>query len=129
MKKEDLVLTLTGVENPQHLTKREDLIIDKCLMLINSLEKQLYHTDFTPESALDAWDNIEVSPVHYTDLFVDGRQCVEVCEEHEVHFWSVYLHQVEGGVQCVADLPSKELAHSLAKLIHNASTSRQVKPY
>ena len=124
MKKEELLQILTGVENPQFVTERENVIIDKCLSLINNLEKQLYHVDFTPESAETPWDDIEVSPVQYVDEHVKGRQCVEVCEEHEADFWSVYLHQVEGGVMCVADLPSKEQAEALARLIHNTSANK-----
>ena len=74
---------------------------------------------FVPDAAKTEWDDIEVSPV----LEEDGN--CEVCEEGEETFWSVYLHQVTGGVQCVADLPTKELAYALASLIQESSLSRR----
>ena len=60
------------------------------------------------------WDgDIEVSPVFDNGIFV------EVCEPKDAEYYGVYLHQKTGGVQCVADLPTKELAESFALLIKN----------
>lgn len=81
---------------------------------------------FVPEAAKGEWDNIEVSPVKYVESGLDGDEIirdVEVCEEGEEDMWSVYLHQKEGGVQCIADLPTKELAMSLRELLENAVKS------
>jgi len=74
--------------------------------------------DFAPNSALDPWDDIEIQPV-----FCDEDGNCEVCNEGEQTFYSVYLHQVSGGVLCIADLPTLELAQNLASLIKNACGS------
>jgi hypothetical protein len=66
----------------------------------------------------NAWDDIEVSAVCKVD-----EENVETCEESEADFYSVYLHQKEGGVVCVADLPTKEEAEKLGDLILNAAKS------
>lgn len=72
-----------------------------------------------PESAEGKWDDIEVSPV-----WSDGEFC-DVCDEGKEHFWSVYLHQVEGGVQCVADVPDMETARKLEALLELACQNRE----
>lgn len=73
------------------------------------------------------WDNIEVSPVSVELEEIEEGKLVEtdasVCEEGEEDFWSVYLHQVEGVADCIADLPTKELATNLADLLKNAVKS------
>ena len=68
--------------------------------------------DFIPEQAATPWDDVEVHPVH-----MDEQNNCDVCEEGQETFWSVYLHQKEGGVNCIADLPTKEMAYKLASLI------------
>lgn len=75
--------------------------------------------DFFPAEIDEPWDNIEVMPV-----WTDGVSC-EPCEEGQESFWGVYLHQATGGVICVADLPTKEMAHAVADLIDNASKTRK----
>ena len=77
--------------------------------------------DFVPDAALSTWDDIEIQPVFCND----NGNC-EVCDEGQESFWSVYLHQVGGGVQCVADLPTQELAEKLASLLKNASDYRLI---
>lgn len=77
-------------------------------------------TLFIPEAAKTKWDSIEVHPV-----WDDGNGNCEPCEEGEESFWSVYLHQVEGGILCIADLPTKELSLQLAELIENAVSNNQ----
>jgi hypothetical protein len=73
--------------------------------------------DFTPAAATTPWDSFEVSPVREEP---DG---CEVCDKGEEDFWSVYLHQVEGGVACIADLPSEEHAEAIKQLLENAVKS------
>ena len=68
--------------------------------------------NFLDDLTVEAFDKIEVWPV--ADLG-DG-QC-ETCEPEHADFYSVYVHLVEGGIQCIADLPTKKLADSLANLI------------
>ena len=53
---------------------------------------------------------------------VCGCRCMGY-RRSEASFFSVYLHQVSGGVDCVADLPTLELAKQLAELIENACKS------
>lgn len=78
--------------------------------------------EFTPKAAEGHWDATEVDPVR--QVMVDGKVIAcEVCNEGEEEFWSVYLHQREGGVQCVADVPTKKQAEDLAELIESAAES------
>ena len=79
------------------------------------IEKQII---FVPEAAKYAWDNIEVSPI-----WDDGNGVAKVCERGEESYWSVYLHQFEGGVRCIADLPTEILAYQFAHLLKNAVIS------
>lgn len=74
---------------------------------------------FSPDSVPDKWDDIEVNPV-----WDDGKGNCEVCDEGQEHFWSVYLHSAGGGVQCIADLPTKQQAIDFAELL-----KRTVKNY
>jgi len=57
------------------------------------------------------FDAVEVEPVCE---FPDGT--VEVCDRHsaEITFWSVYLHLKEGGVICIADAPTEDMANTIA---------------
>lgn len=89
---------------------RIDIVNDKnpCSSILN----------FYPEEAITPWDEIEISPV--TEY--DG--VCEVTEEGKESFWSVYLHQIGGGVKCIADLPYKKQALFLAKLISNCANTR-----
>ena len=64
-----------------------------------------------PDSINTKWDRIEVSPVKGY-----GNE-VEVCKPDESDYYSVYLHQTIGEAQCVADMPNREIAFQLAKLI------------
>lgn len=70
--------------------------------------------EFVPAAINKAWDNIEIDPI----IEVDGG--CEVCDKGEENFWSVYVHNVEGGVSCIADVPTEEKAIQLSKLIGNA---------
>jgi len=42
MTKEDLYYKLTGTEIPKFINERENIIIDKCLVIINDRELELY---------------------------------------------------------------------------------------
>lgn len=72
-----------------------------------------------PEGAKALWDNIEIfgckEDTGGSTYPVDGDELPD--------FWTVYLHQVEGGIMAVADLPTKDHAEALAELIHNAVIS------
>lgn len=65
------------------------------------------------------WDDVEIKPVWCRD-----DEAAEPCDEGKESFWSVYLHQVSGGVQCIADFPSKIEAVYFSNLILNISKSK-----
>ncbi len=73
--------------------------------------------EFTPEAAKGVeWDDIEIHPIR-EEKDMKGQTFCEQCEPGEEDFWSVYLHLVEGGLTCIADLPSKKDAESLQYLL------------
>lgn len=67
-----------------------------------------------PEVINHRWNDIEIDSIKE----FDGIE--EPCEEHECDYWSVFLHKVEGGRVCIADVPTKALAEGLAELIYRA---------
>lgn len=75
--------------------------------------------EFIPEAAESYWDDIEIYPVNEIEKGV-----CETTEEGGEDFWSVYFHQLNGGLKCVADLNTKEEAKKLAELFENASNYR-----
>ena len=75
--------------------------------------------DFIPDAGESYWDDIEIHPVKAIEKGV-----CETTEEGDEDFWSVYFHQLKGGLKCVADLNTKEEAKKLAELFENASNYR-----
>ncbi|MBW6537389.1 MAG: hypothetical protein K0B11_20440 [Mariniphaga sp.] len=75
--------------------------------------------EFIPEAAESYWDDIEIQPVKEIE-----KGIVETVEEGKEDFWSIYLHQLGGGLKCIADLKTKLEAKKLAKLIWNATNYR-----
>lgn len=73
--------------------------------------------DFIPAAVPDQWDAIEMDGVAYLP---EQDCCERVFEEGQATFYSVYLHDVNGGVQCVADLPDQKSAQNLYDLIEKA---------
>lgn len=67
-------------------------------------------------SAPSTFDGIEVSGVAYID---DAKRHVEVDNENP-DFFSVYLHLVEGGVECIADFRDVASAKQVASNIKAA---------
>lgn len=76
------------------------------------------------DSIPKVWNNIEVSPVKVVMDDVYGN-FVEVCDGKDADMWSVYLHDVNGGVQCIADCESEDDAIELRGLLKNAVRSYQ----
>ena len=76
-------------------------------------------SEFLPQNAVSYWDDIEIHPIKE----LENGVC-ETVEAGEEDFWSVYLHQLVGGVKCVADLKTKQQATKLAELIINAANYR-----
>lgn len=77
---------------------------------------------FIPEEANSKWDEIEIHPI-----FEDENGLCEVVDEGDEKFWSVYLHQVSGGLRCIADLPTKNDAIKFKQLLNEAFKMRNHK--
>lgn len=73
-----------------------------------------FETEFFPTNLTQPFDCLEVHPCMYID---DTKVEVEQCEPSEAHFWSVYVHLVEGGLYCIADCPTEDATNSLKDLI------------
>jgi hypothetical protein len=104
-------------------SNHEKMSFEECNTLLATIQQVQAMKDklvFIPEEAQTAWDDVEIQPVSE-----DEQGNCDVCNEGEETFWSVYLHQVEGGVKCIADLPTKALAEQLAALITNAVKSHK----
>lgn len=74
---------------------------------------------FIPGEAESYWDAIEIHPVKEIE-----KGICETVEEGEETFWSIYLHQLNGGLKCVADLKTKLEASQLVELINNSANYR-----
>ena len=66
---------------------------------------------------LSPFDAVEVHPV-----CEDAERVCEGVEEGDpsTSFWSVYLHRRGGGVECIADCPSREIAFAIAAALECA---------
>ncbi|MES3018169.1 MAG: hypothetical protein V4721_10330 [Bacteroidota bacterium] len=72
--------------------------------------------DLFPHDTTRIVDAIEVDPCHYID---EHQKEVEVCEESEADFWSVYVHYQGGTVSCVADCQTKEDVYKAAEMLNH----------
>ncbi|MEC4685404.1 MAG: hypothetical protein VST71_06705 [Nitrospirota bacterium] len=86
-------------------------------------------------STLERFDAFEVHPVAYLPLHpkdmvaVCKREAVEICEEEDADFWSVYGHLPEGGVRCLADCDSKEGAEYIKAALESVTGRKAAGPY
>jgi len=88
------------------------------LKLVNKIK-------FVPSPATNAWDAVEIA-----GIVDDGTEANRVEDENDnPDYWSVYLHQVAGGVDCVADVPTEEQAKDLKLLLVNAVRSFMNNPH
>lgn len=85
------------------------------LKLENEKNKSIPVLKFIPEEAESNWNDFEIHPV-----FEDENGFCETVEEGKETFWSVYLHQLNGGVHCIADLPTKNDAIKFVQLLSSA---------
>jgi len=74
------------------------------------------------------FDEIEINACCY-DKESDS---ISLCITEEAEFWSVYLHDVNGGTQCIADCKTYEAAQQLEKLLlmilyTNTQTKKQLR--
>ncbi len=75
-----------------------------------------------------AFDAIEVHPckvIERVEIGTSGKFCdtIEQCEPEEAEFWSVYVHFVGGGLDCIADCDTKGEADCLAELVERIATN------
>ncbi len=74
------------------------------------------------------YDNVEVQPVVAIDLagkVIEPRSAnqtilaFEQCEESDpnIYQWSIYLHNVNGGLSCIADCPTKLIAETISEIL------------
>lgn len=86
------------------------------------MEKQILSFDY-PNGTKYTWDNVEVDGVK------EENGNISVTHDNDADFWSVYLRAVDGGVMCVADLPTEKHAQDLATLLRNATRSYKENGY
>ena len=97
------------MNNENKLSELRDVAVDS-LKQANAIVPLFFLPDCV------TFDNIETSPIKQLE------DCCEVCDKGEEDFWSVYLHNVEGGAVCVADVATEEQANALVELLKYTST-------
>lgn len=116
---------------PAELLGTDAIILTTGLMtksnfkVVNELTEEQYkkaiapkrQADFMPEGAQFQWDNIEIHPVCYINPEDGSDTFSTLCDEGEEDFYSVYLHDVNGGINCIADLPDAATAEKFADLL------------
>ena len=66
---------------------------------------------------LSLYDAVEVHPV--SREVRNGKDYFEQCDRDspDIYYWSVFLHLIEGGIECVADCPNEETALFIAEAV------------
>jgi hypothetical protein len=95
-----------------YITEIDEFIAEKI-----GVKKDKLNFDY-PEGAKALWDALEIA-----GCVDNGEDTYPVEDDEKPDFYTVYLHQVEGGVMAIADLPTEEHAQKLSELIHNAVIS------
>lgn len=88
-------------------------------MKLNIQNVEIKNFWFNETKKYPTFDNFEV---HGCKEFSSGKSpfkesYVEQVDDDEAEFWSVYIHIVGGGLECIADCPTKEIALSLTNLL------------
>lgn len=76
--------------------------------------------NITADLRFQKFDTFEVHPCRIVEDdkgLPDIMQSVEQCEPHEAEFWSVYVHLVGGGLDCIADCEHEVLANQLVDFL------------
>jgi len=64
------------------------------------------------------FDAVEVHPCQIIEKGTEGKKdVVEQCEPEDADFWSVYIHLVSGGLECIADCVTEQEAETFKKFI------------
>jgi hypothetical protein len=111
-----------GDTNKPHFIKEAEQVIKEF--------KKKEFIDFIPKIANDMLeqpiDGFEVHPCKIVDedINLDPKiQAVEQCEPEEAQFWSVYIHYEGGGLDCIADCDTEELANELYAFLSRLVTN------
>lgn len=75
-------------------------------------DEQIIDASFT--EVLQPFDEIEVHPCRYID-----KDSIEQCEPNDAHFWTVYYHLTDGGLDCIADFATKKLANTFKNFLES----------
>lgn len=86
---------------------------------LNDKDKSVDLPKFYPLESKTPWDTVEIHPIIEIE-----KGAFEFIQEGKESFWSVYLHQINGGLKCIADVSSKLEAELLAALIEHCSNTR-----
>lgn len=78
-------------------------------------DEQIIDTNFS--NILQPFDEIEVHPCRYID-----KDSIEQCEPKDAHFWTVYYHLTDGGLDCIADFATKKLAIKFKNFLQSLIT-------
>jgi len=73
----------------------------------------------TKDLLLNGFDGFEVHPCKVIEeiSLPDKLQTVEQCEPEDADFWSVYVHLVGGGTDCIADCETERQANELVEFL------------
>lgn len=66
------------------------------------------------------FDAVEMAPCQLVNELSEGWDVERIDDPKEtdkIAFWSVYLHYITGGVDCVADFETREEAETLVALL------------
>lgn len=77
-------------------------------------------TGITEELRKQGFDCFEVHPcrvVGEDKSLPIAIQSIEQCEPNEAEFWSVYVHLIGGGLDCIADCETEKQANELVEFL------------
>lgn len=66
----------------------------------------------------EAFNGFEVHPC-MVEHDEKGVEFITQCEPHEADFWSVYVHLCKGGLSCIADFESEDLANGFIEFMES----------
>jgi len=73
-------------------------------------------TNITKDFIKTGFDGFELHPckvINGVDSILAEHEYIEQCEPNEAEFWSVYVHLVGAGLDCIADCENEQQAKNL----------------
>lgn len=77
-------------------------------------------TQVTKDFRHQGFDGFEVHPCKVyeeAEATLNKKQFVEQCKPAEAEFWSVYVHLVGAGLDCIADCKTEKEANELVEFL------------